>query len=216
MARKKNSDEVPEVESDVPSSTVRTWVSIWVAVHLVAIAISFTAVVEPSSLHAQLTQVLHPYLRAPHFGADDRPVYLAHGDATEQPHRLQITTATGDPASLQSTNWREIDPLEGQAKPGLASSDRMGRYVATIALLAGNEQPSLVAELLLPIATSNPELTVIRVVRLPTDLNEINTGVETVYLARIVRRGESVSLVQLREARLSSEARPVATEASDE
>jgi len=215
MARKKKSDTDTDSTPGSPSSTVRTWLSIWVTFHLVAIAISFTGVVEPSALHARLSSALHPYLRATHFGADDRPVYLAHGDPTEQPHRLQITTSEGDPATFGSNRWRSVDSLDGEAQPGLAASDRMTRYVSTVALLAGNEQPSLIAELLLPIATNNPEVTAVRVIRLPTDLNDINTDIETVYIARVVRGGDSVALVQLREARLSADAAAI-TEAGDE
>lgn len=46
-----------------PSTSVKTWVSIWLVVHLMAIAVSFTAVVQPSSLHRRLSEVLQPYLR---------------------------------------------------------------------------------------------------------------------------------------------------------
>jgi hypothetical protein len=218
MAGNKQSD--PDSESDsersFPSVTARTWLSIWVCLHLFALAISYTNVVEPSGLHAQLTQLLRPYLRATHFGADDRPVYLTHGDPLEQPHRLQITTATGNPATLRENQWVTMEGLVGRAKPGLAASDRMMRYLSTVAMLAGNEQPSLAAELLLPIAVQNPEVTAIRIVRLPTDLNEINTGISTVYVAGVIRRDDSPALVQIRDARLNAEARPITPEVSDE
>lgn len=220
MSRKKPASDSPDSDtgpvSGFPSVNIRMWMSIWVSIHLAAVVVSYTSVVEPSSLQAKLVQFLQPYLRISHFGADDRPVYLAHGDALEQPHRLQVSSSKGDARQFDDTDWRTIEGFGGRAAPGLAASDRMARFLSTVALLSRNEQPSLVAELLLPIATEDAQLTAIRIVRLPTDLNDINVEVEAVYEARIVRKEDSVSLVQLREERLSTEARPVTGGLTDE
>ncbi|MDG2220747.1 MAG: hypothetical protein P8L85_05170 [Rubripirellula sp.] len=178
------------------------------SLHLVAIAISYTSVVEPSSLHARLTRLLHPYLRTPHFGADDRPVYLTHGESTEQPHQLQISTTDESPDQIRESQWQTVDSLGGEAQPGLAASDRMARYLSTVTLLSENEQPSLAAELLLPIALQDSSVTAIRVIRFPTDLTDVNTGITTIYQARVIRSDDSVALIQLRERRLSAEAVP--------
>jgi hypothetical protein len=181
---------------------------------LIAILISFTSVVEPSGIHSRLSSLVHPYLRPAHFSADDRPVYLAHGDPSEQPHRLQTTTASiTDIESFDTDQWRTVEPAGRAALssyPGLAVSDRSARWLTTAAMLADNEQPSLVAELLLPIARQNPNVTAIRIVRLPTDLSDINASAESPYVARVVRSGDLISLVQLQPARLSSQAIPAA------
>ena len=216
-------NKTPSADPDpaMPKVGVRTWLSLWVSFHLVAIAISYTSVVEPSSVHARLTQLLHPYLRAPHFGADDRPVYLTHGESLQQPHQLQITTAEGNPDRIRESQWQAVDSLGGNAQPGLAASDRMARYLSTVALLSDNEQPSLAAELLLPIVVKDNSITAIRVIRFPTDLTDVNTGITPVYQASVIRSDDSVALIQLRDQRLSAEALPVkdkavAEEASDE
>jgi hypothetical protein len=179
---------------------------------LLAITISFTSVVEPSGIHSRLSALVHPYLRPAHFAADDRPVYLAHGNPSEQPHRLQTTTASiTDIESLGDDQWRTFEPAgeaASSAYPGLAVSDRRARWLTTAAMLADNEQPSLVAELLLPIVRQNPKLTAIRIVRLPTDLSDINTEEESPYVARVVRSGDLVSLVQLQPVRLNSQVIP--------
>lgn len=190
----------------MPKVGVRTCLSIWVSLHLVAIAISYTSVVEPSSVHARLTRLLHPYLRSPHFGADDRPVYLTHGESSEQPHQLQISSAGGNPDQIRESEWQTVDSLGGNGLPGLAASDRMARYLSTVTLLSENEQPSLVAELLLPIALQDSSITAIRVIRFPTDLTDVNTGITTLYQASVIRTADSVALIQLREQRLSAEA----------
>lgn len=190
----------------MPKVGVRTCLSIWVSLHLVAIAISYTSVVEPSSVHARLTRLLHPYLRSPHIGADDRPVYLTHGEPSEQPHQLQISAAGGSPDQIRESEWQTVDSLGGNALPGLAASDRMARYLSTVTLLSENEQPSLVAELLLPIALQDSSITAIRVIRFPTDLTDVNTGITTLYQASVIRTADSVALIQLREQRLSAEA----------
>jgi hypothetical protein len=184
--------------------TMRTWLSLWVSVHLLAILVSFTGVVEPSTIHARLSELAHPYLRPTHFAADDRPVYLAYGDSFEQPHRLQVTTSiVTDIASVDALRWQAVGPDGG---PGLAVSDRVARWLSTAAMLAENEQPGLVAELLLPVAQHDPRIRAIRIVRFPTDLSDINEEAESPYVARVVRDGDFVSLVQLRPARLSSQA----------
>jgi len=194
-----------------PSTTVKTWLSIWLVVHLMAITVSFTAVVQPSSLHQSLSEVLQPYLRPTHFSADDRPVYLTHGDADDQPHRIEMTTdrVTGV-ATSDDLKWRVIGPAQGggfASTPGLAVSDRVARWLSTAAMLAENDQPSLVADLILPVVAKQPAIKGIRIVRYPTDLNDVNTDVAVPYLARVVRDQGRVSLVQLKESRLSAQPR---------
>ena len=194
-----------------PSTTVKTWLSIWLVVHLMAITVSFTAVVQPSSLHQSLSEVLQPYLRPTHFSADDRPVYLTHGDADDQPHRIEMTTdrVTGV-ATSDDLKWRVIGPAQGggfASTPGLAVSDRVARWLSTAAMLAENDQPSLVADLILPVVANQPSIQGVRIVRYPTDLNDINAGATVPYLARVVRDQENVSLVQLKESRLSAQPR---------
>jgi len=186
-----------------PSQAIRTGLSLWVCLHLMAILISFTSVVEPSSIHARLAKLIHPYLRPAHFAADDRPVYLAHGNSSEQPHRLQVTTtAVIAIDAVETYPWQTV---LSDGHRGLAVSDRTHRWLSTAAILAENEQPGLVAELLLPIAQKDPGVTAIRVVRLPTDLNDVNAEIESPYVARVIRDDNRVSLVQLKPARLSSQ-----------
>jgi hypothetical protein len=194
-----------------PSEMVKTCLSIGVAVHLIALAISFTAVVEPSSVQQRLSDLLQPYLRPTHFSADDLPVYLTHGDSDDQPHRIEVTTqrVTGVEAS-GDVKWQVIGPAErgGFASiPGFAVSDRVARWLSTAAILAENEQPSLIAELILPIVANRSSVQGVRIVRYPTDLNEVNVGVSVPYLARVVRAKGGVSLVQLKEKRLSAQPR---------
>ncbi|HBV63556.1 MAG TPA: hypothetical protein DEF45_11090 [Rhodopirellula sp.] len=194
-----------------PSTSAKTWLSIWVVVHLMAIAVSFTSVVQPSSLHRRLSEVLQPYLRPTHFSVDDRPVYLTYGDADDQPHRIEVTRdlLTGV-ATSEDLKWRVIGPAQGggiAATPGLAVSDRVARWLSTAAMLAENDQPSLVADLVLPVVANQPAIQGVRIVRYPTDLNDINSGVTVPYVARVVRDQGRVSLVQLKESRLSAQPR---------
>jgi hypothetical protein len=203
-------DPARELSCPFPSVTFRTWLSIWVCLHLLALALSFTSVVEPSSLQAKLSGLFYPYLRAGHFAADDRPVYLAHGNPSEQPHRLEITEdALSEAGQVDRCRWRSVgagDYTASEASPGLAVSDRVARFLSTTATLAENEQPGVVAELLLPIARHFPEAKALRIVRIPTDLSDVNATPESPYVARIVRSVDSVGLIQLKPERLSSQA----------
>lgn len=189
-----------------PSLRIRTVLTVWLCMHLPAILISFTGGVEPSTIHAQLSNLTHIYLRPAHFSADDRPVYLAHGNPSEQPHRVQVTTELVSDIDLVETHrWQTAGP-DGAA--GLAVSDRVWRWLSTAVMVGENDQPGLVAELLMPIVQQNPDVTAVRIVRLPfpADLTGINEETESPYVARVVRRDNGVSLVRLESARLSSQA----------
>lgn len=191
--------------SQAPSSGVRTALSLWVSFHLFAILVSFLAVVEPSGVHSAVVRLIRPYLQATHFGADDRPVYLAHGNASEQPHRVQVSSEPlSDAESADSAKWEDAGP-KGTA--GLAVSDRIHRWAASGALLAETGQASLVAELLLPVAIENSEAESIRIVRFPTDLNDVLANPESPYVARIIREQDTATLVQLKPKRLSAAAK---------
>lgn len=203
-------DERESSQSGMPSVATKTWLSIWVCFHLSALFVSFTSVVEPSSLQARLSQLVHPYLRAGHFAADDRPVYLAHGSESERPHRLQVTSdELTDPDAVESVDWQTVGTGGYEAReitPGLSVSDRAARWLSTAATLAENDQPGVVAELLLPIARHFVDAKAIRIVRFPTDLDDVNAVAESPYVARIVRANDVVSLIRLTPRRLSSQA----------
>ena len=71
-------------------------------------------------------------------------------------------------------------------------------------MLSENDQPCMVADLLLPIAESDPKIQAIRIVRYPTDLSDVTAEVEAPYVARVIREGGAIALVQLKERRVSS------------
>ena len=186
----------------VPSSSIRSLLLLFAAFHLFAIFVSFTEVVEPSSIHTAISRLLQPYLVPTHFSADDRPVYLAHDEPQEQPHRLQISEVPlGEAAAQDAVPWQTVLP---ETSPGLAAADRRARWLATAATLAESEQPGLVADLILPVVQQQESVNAIRIVRLPTNLTDVHTDTSVPYVARVVRRGQRVSLVQLKPPRLSS------------
>lgn len=185
-----------------PSQAVRGILTGWLGFHLLAILISFLTVVEPSSLQAGFMDLVRPYLQLTHFGADDRPIYLAHGNSDEQPHRIQVTSRPANQLQDEPGDWQDAGPI---GFPGFAVSDRVHRWTTAVALLADNEQASLVAELVLPLVEQDSSVTAVRVVRLPTDLSDINAEMETPYMARVVRRPNHVTLIQMNPARLSAQ-----------
>ncbi len=203
-------DPSPPIDRSGPSDAVRTGLSIWTVFHLFALFVSFVSVVEPSSLQSRFLSLVHPYLTLGHFGADDRPVYLAHGNKSEQPHRLQISF--NEITQIDQTDqceWTTIGAGSYEAPaatPGGAVSDRVARWTSVAATLAESEQPGVVAELLLPIARHFPDAKAIRIVRFPTDLSDVTATEDSPYVARIVRSQDTVSLIQLTPKRLSSQA----------
>lgn len=201
--------------SALPSDRVRAAISIWLPIHLFALLVSLSAVVEPSSIHAQLHGVLRPYLQSTHFGVDDRPLYLAYGDTSEQAHRLEVTDAEiqESDANVEWTNphFRSSDDSQLtivgglSAGPGLAVSDRYARWLSTAATLAESDQPSLVAELLLPVLPSDGSIRGVRIVRRTTDLNTtLDDNLPPPYVARIATVSGRTALIRLQETRLNA------------
>ena len=149
-----------------------------------------------------------------HFGVDDRPLYLAYGNASERPHRLEVTRADLQhfDSEVEWTNphFRENDEsrltiVRGPAAAaGLAISDRYARWLATAATLAETEQPSLVAELLLPVLGQDDSIRGVRIIRRPTDLASTLETEDTPYVARVIRGASEISLVQLKPTRLNA------------
>ena len=200
------SDASPSRLARVPSGTARGLLSLWLSFHGAAVFLSFTGVVEPSAIHARLNALFHPYLRPPHFSADDRPVYLTYGEAGEGPHQFQVTSATiNDLEKIDSYDWRSIGP---ERAAGLAASDRLARWLSTAAMLAENDQPGLVAQLLLPAVRNDEEIAAIRILRQTTDLSDVNENPESIYVGKVVRGSDPVSIIQLNPTSLSSKVRP--------
>jgi hypothetical protein len=196
----------------MPGAAPRVAISVAITFHLVALLLSYSAIVEPSSTHSRLLDALSPYLRSTHFAADGRPFYLAHATPDEQPHRLQFTTiGDGGTATIDSqTQWTTVEP-GGLA--GLAASDRYGRWMRLVATLAQSDQPSLAAALLMPLVSADSSIDAVRIIRLPTELTTAaDDAAPPVYLARVVRADDSVRLVSIVSKRLTTSARaPTAT-----
>lgn len=213
-----DSDQSPvsDQHDGLPAEWVRTAVSIWLPVHLFALLVSFSAVVEPSSLQSRLERVLVPYLQLIGCASNQpRPFYLAHGESDEQPHRLEVTRdeiqhmdadVTWQNPHFGTRDSGQITIVSGPAAtPGLAVSDRYQRWLSMVATLADQEQPSLVAELLLPVLASDPSIRGVRIVRIPTDLaSTIDDQLPPPYVARVIGQSDRASLVQLRATRLSA------------
>lgn len=122
----------------------QTWkhrsIALLIVSHFFWVTTSLLSTVSPSGFVSQILAIGNPYLRATHSGVDARPVYLAHGDPNEQPLRWKV-------------NDNELLP---DTIAGAGSDDRQQRWLATVALLAEQEQPSLVAELVLPVLQRPP------------------------------------------------------------
>ncbi len=194
-----------------PGLRLKVALSLWLLFHFFALAISYTGVVEPSETQSRIMEALQFYVGPTQFSADGRPVYLARGVATEQPHRLQTSEVPpqSDPElfglPIDDRKWKTILP-PGPA--GLGGNDRYGRWLSTAATLATNEQPSLVAELLLPTVMGDPSIQAVRIVRLPTELTTMaDDASPPPYAAYVARKNDSVSFVQVLEPRLSTQQR---------
>lgn len=174
-----------------PSSPLRLAISLAVGLHLVALTVSLSSGIEVSDTQAKVLGWFTPYLQATHFGLDDRPIYLAHGDRDEQPLRLQ-TAASLHP---EEADWETMAP---PGITGLAGNDRYHRWLKTAVMLAESDQSALVAELLLPVVATQDTIQAIRIVRLPTELTTLADDAEPPpYQADVIRAGERVSLVKV-------------------
>ncbi len=204
-----NTDEPGENAG--PGSNLKILLSLWLIFHLFAITLSYTGVVGPSETHSQINEALQVYLRPAHFAADGRPIYLARGEASEQPHRLQtsrlkpLADANLFALPIDDSRWETVAPPGAR---GLGGNDRYHRWLSTAATLSGNEQPSLVAELLLPAVIDDTEIKAVRIVRLPTELTTTaDDSAAPPYAAYVARKNANVSLVQVVQPRLSTQQR---------
>lgn len=168
--------------------------------HLFLVATSLLSTVSPSGWMSQILAVGNPYLRATHFGVDARPVYLAHGNPNEQPLRLRVN---------------DDEELLPNTIAGAGSDDRQQRWLATVGLLAEQEQPSLVAELVMPVlqrtqwqrpsdAIQDP---MVRLIREPTILSDVlDDQAPPLYEAKIINNQGEIAVVRLLPPRLTATA----------
>lgn len=207
---KSSSTEDSSTESDASARThvvqgATRFLPLIAILHLVALAISYLAIVGPSQTHSSALSTAAPYLRSTHFAADGRRFYLAHGTPDEQPHRLQYTTIAANQPIDSTTEWKTVKP---SGIPGLASSDRYQRWMILAATLAESDQPSLAAALLLPLVQQDESISAIRVVRLPTELTTAaDDSLPPPYLARVVRGEGQIRLVSIQSGRLTTSRR---------
>jgi len=104
---------------------------------------------------------------------------------------------------------------------GTGACDRQQRWLGTIMVLAGNDQPSLVAELMLPVLEGQSDLlkqidessgldsgnkssaSIVELVREPTIMSSVVDDQQSAaYRARLVRSGDRVALVHVQPERL--------------
>lgn len=181
--------------SAVPSRLNRRVLTAFLVFHAVAIVSSMTAVVGSSESQARLNDLLRPYTMPTHFRTQGERVFLAGGEAIENPHQLQVLR--DEP---ESSDWATIGA--GGVR-GLAVDDRTVRWIETLTTLVESESPSLVAELLLPLIRRDQTITAIRIVRLPTVLSLVpDTEPDEIYVAAVSRSSDAVSLIQIDEPRL--------------
>ncbi len=169
-----------------PGPRGRQIISVAIVLHLIATGASLMATVEPSAMHAGLVDQLSPYLQLTHFGGDEQRFYFAHGGKNEQAHRIEWSES----ATPSESEWL---PWAADVAPGLAESDRLARFLVRAAELADDDQSSLVATMLLPIAQRQPTMRSLRIVRLPTQLTTIiDDAAPPPYVARVVREPATV------------------------
>ncbi|WP_404305686.1 hypothetical protein [Neorhodopirellula lusitana] len=186
-----------------------------VLVHLFLVWVSLCSSVQPSQWASSVLQIGHAYLQATHFGVDGRPVYLAHGKPEEQSLRLQLDGVSLLPERLA----------------GAGADDRQQRWLSTARLLATEEQPSLVAELILGLmrhqtsgsddlaselmssvdlqdGQKDGQPVVVSLLREPTILSSVLDDQQPpAYQARVVVDEGRVALVRLLPERLTATAR---------
>ncbi|MCD0458838.1 hypothetical protein [Roseiconus lacunae] len=187
-----------------PTGWVPILISLAVILHLAALFVSYSAIVEPSSTQGRLLETLTPYLRGTHFAADGRRFYLAHATPDEQPHRLQVASADANGQFVidRETRWTTIEP---SGPSGLAASDRYAKWMTLAATLSESDQRSLAAQLLLPLVKADESIAAVRIVRLPTQLTTAEQdAMGPAYLARVVRNKNGVKLVAIESRRLTT------------
>lgn len=197
--------------NSLPTAQLKWILSLWLVFHLLVLTLSLTASVEPSETQSRILESLQFYVTPPHFSADGLPVYLAWGDTSEQPHRLQTSGVKPSAdselfyAPIDDPRWTTVSP---SGPKGMLQNDRYARWLTTAATLAENEQPSLVAELLLSAVATDDSIHAVRIVRLPTEMTTtVDDQRPPPYAASVARRGERVSLVQIGAPRLSTQRR---------
>ena len=171
----------------------RCLISAGILLHLIAIVASWLGANQWCGPYLSFAEPLRPYCQATHFRIDGEPIHLTGGSDLESAFRVQVKRH----GSQQRDSWKTIQPT-GIA--GLGGNDRYQRWVTTLLTLVEADQPSLVAELLLPVAARDERIVAIRIIRVDGSENEVLP----VYVAEVTRgsRSSSLALVQVPDPRL--------------
>ena len=169
--------------------------------HLSLTFASWIATVGASESLAGFLRLGSAYLQFTHFGLDDTPVYVAKGTTDEQSRMLVIGTE----------DFAEVEPLMEPCRAGLGADDRQQRWLGVIDTLVQGDQSSLVAELMRPILpTDVRQGATVSLLKEPNLMSTFEDDESPpTYQARVlVGDDKEISLVQLRESRLTAAANP--------
>ena len=173
-----------------PSRWMQLAVSAWVLFHFSSLLVTLLGSAvqgELSEGELGLANIARPYCDTAHFRVDSGPLTLS-GEEPLRFVRLQVLE------SGFGESWKTIEP---KGLPRLGEHDRYARLMRLVVMLAESEQPSLIAELLLPIVSRNSQVTSVRVV----NLKELDAAI---YNARVSRRDGSALLIQVPARRLGT------------
>ena len=128
---RKNNDR----ESEVPSSGVRTVVSLWLVIHLFCVVVSLTTTATMSPLQLRLRQVLNPYTQLLNLDANGVQWSLTDAGELDVDHYFEIELSdgahAGDVITLPDRGW-----AGGQQRKRI---QRIGRAVAYFAQVVGDD-----------------------------------------------------------------------------
>lgn len=191
----------PSETPSLPPTWLIRPLSVFAALHLFLIGLTYFSVVSPSTLQVRALAIFRPYLSAFHFDADGAAFNVATSLPKEKAHLLE-----------QSREVRpDIDSWEMVDVPGIAGSDRQRRwqrFLSGIAELGENEQSAIAAWLVEPLAIVHGDAKFLRIRRMPDLMTTVvDDTAAPPYTAAVLRDADSaVRVVLVPAQRLASPA----------
>jgi hypothetical protein len=172
----------------LPSPWIRKLILGAVGLHLCLVATSYASSIGASDFQTRALALFRTYLSIFHFDADGVTLAFSDSSASEKTHRWSTSTSTRPDSEDQ---WNPANDPASALTMGFAGGDRqrrVQRLLAAIARLGENEQGTLAAWLVTPIAKMQPEANFVRITREPDLMtNVVEDSASPPYVAAIIR-----------------------------
>ena len=194
----------------VPAPWIAKLVMVWVMVHFVLCAISYSSSIASSGLQDRILAAFGPYMSLTHLDADGASLHFSDSSLSEKTHLISQSSFARPETEDQ---WTVIGANESGSKlmGGYAGGDRQRRWqrlISGMAELGESDQGNVVAWLIEPIVLAEPKAKQIRITREPDLMTTVvDDAAPPAYTVSVLRQeGQQPRLIQVSPPRLTAPA----------